>query len=78
MEGCVGVLVSSLVLLHSPSGREVRINPQAVVTMHAAIPGVENQHITSKAKCAIHTSDGKFTAVIETCEMVCEAFLKPQ
>jgi hypothetical protein len=71
---CAGVLVSSLVLLHTPPGQEIQINPSTVVTMRAAVPGVENKNLVNHVKCAISTSDGKFLSVIETCEQVCSAF----
>lgn len=59
-----------VVLLHTPDGHEVMLNPRQITTMHAAIPGKPNEVMTEEARCRIGTTDGKFLGVIETCDTV--------
>jgi hypothetical protein len=58
-------LVLQLVLLTTPDGQSVAINPDEVVSVRPPSPG-HHAHI----KCVIYTSDGKFTAVREDCATV--------
>lgn len=64
------VAASVLVLLHAPDGHEIHINPVTVTSMHAAIEGQKNKSVTEQVKCLINTTDGKFLAVVETCDVV--------
>jgi hypothetical protein len=59
-----------LLLLHSPDGREIYIRPDSVTTMRAAVSGHKNKLVTDTARCVLHTTDGKFSSVRETCQMV--------
>jgi hypothetical protein len=68
------VIAVVLVLLHSPSGRDILINPAAVTSMQAAIEGKKNERIAEEVRCLINTSDGKFVSVVEPCERVRELF----
>lgn len=70
--GAIEVAASVLVLLHAPDGRAILINPAAVTSMHAAIEGKTNEHVTEEVRCIINTSDGKFVSVIEGCDRVHE------
>lgn len=70
------VLALGLVLLHGPQKHDLYVNPSAVTTMRAAVPGEKNKHITDAAECVLNTSDGKFISVVETCETVRELFEK--
>lgn len=75
MTGALAVLIgaaSVLVALHGPNGHEILINPDAVTSMHSAIPGQKNRQFTDEVRCMINTSDGKFLSVVETCERVRE------
>ena len=65
-----GLILASLLLLHGPTGREIRINPRNVTSLHAPQPGQRNTSVTAGANCLINTSDGKFVSVAETCEAV--------
>jgi uncharacterized protein YlzI (FlbEa/FlbD family) len=58
-----------LLLLHGPDGREIYINPETVTTMRAA-PHDKNKHFPDEARCMLNTNDGKFIAVIESCEEI--------
>lgn len=60
----------ALLLLHGPTGREIRINPRTITSLHAPVSGQRNTTITDGANCLINTSDGKFVSVVETCEAV--------
>jgi hypothetical protein len=57
-----------LLLLHTPDGREIYIRADSVTTMRAAVH--ENKLVTDSARCVLHTTDGKFNSVRETCQMV--------
>jgi len=59
-----------VVLLHTPDGHEVLLNPKQVTAMHSSVPGKPNEVMTDEVRCRISTTDGKFLAVIETCDIV--------
>jgi hypothetical protein len=59
-----------LVLLHTPKGYEVYVNPESVTSMHADRPGATHEVFTDAVKCLLNLSDGKFVSVIETCDQV--------
>lgn len=59
-----------LVLLHSPAGHEIMVNPREVVAMHAKNPEQPNEHFTDAVQCMINTTDGKFITVVEPCDTV--------
>src|SRR5215203_632991 len=63
-------LVIALLLLHGPTGREIRVNSRSVTTLHASVPGQPNKALADGANCLINTTDGKFISVVETCEAV--------
>jgi hypothetical protein len=67
------MLLLVLVLLHAPEGRELVVNSALVTTMRSA-DGKGNKYIAGDARCLIHTSDGKFVSVIESCDEVRELF----
>jgi threonine dehydratase len=62
----------ALIVLHSPDGHVVLVNPDGVTSMHSAIAGQKNQNISDKVRCLVNTTDGKFVSVIETCDAVRE------
>jgi hypothetical protein len=66
----IGIVILLLLLLHGPTGREIRLNPRTVTSLHAPMTPGHNQAITEGANCLINTADGKFIAVIETCAEV--------
>lgn len=63
-------LILALLLLHGPTGREIRVNPNSVTSLHSSVPGQPNKVLTDGSKCLINLTDGKFVSVAETCEMV--------
>jgi hypothetical protein len=70
-------MVLTLVLLHSPTGGAIYVNPDTVTTMRSP-PAEKNKHFTDEAKCLLNTSDGKFISVVETCDQVRTLFRERQ
>lgn len=62
------------ILVHSPGGHEIGINAKKIIAMrsgHGEDGDGKNSHLVNKhVHCVIHTEDGKFFGVIETCENV--------
>jgi uncharacterized protein YlzI (FlbEa/FlbD family) len=56
-----------LIRLHSPDGHEIDINPREITVIREREHG---KHFTPGVECAISMSDGKFVAVVETCDEV--------
>ena len=54
-----------LIRLHGPNGQVIYINPVQVVSVR---PPRVPDHVTPDIHCLLHTADGKFIAVSETCE----------
>jgi hypothetical protein len=69
MPGVVITIVLELLQLTGPDGQHVEVNPAEIVTLREV---TKNEHFAPGTKCLIHTSDGKFVAVQETCEKVHE------
>jgi hypothetical protein len=67
------LLVLDLVTFTGPEGQLIPVNPAMVVTLRK--PRGE-QHFDPDVKCLIHTTDGKFVAVVEDCDTVREALRK--
>lgn len=65
-----GPTVASLILLHGPTGREIRINPRNVTSLQSPQSPGKNQVLIDGVNCLINTSDGKFVSVVETCPAV--------
>ena len=65
----VVTIVVTLIELTGPAGQVILVNPAEVVTVRA--PRV-TEHFGPGIRCLINTADGKFTAVIEVCEVVRE------
>jgi hypothetical protein len=61
----VAVLVAlHLVPLPGPDGQPIPINPDRVVSLRPAPGGIYHH----KVRCVVHTDDGKFIAVSESCK----------
>jgi hypothetical protein len=67
-----------LILLHAPGGRVIQINPEAVVSLTAAVEGQSNKSVSDAVRCIINTMDGKFISVIESCEEISRMIGRPQ
>jgi hypothetical protein len=60
-----------LIRLHGPEGQDIYVNPQAVVSVRAPR---RTDTVGPQLHCLLHTTDGKYIAVVETCaQFVAEA-----
>jgi len=66
-----------LVLVHSPNGDVIEINPDQIVSLRAAAPGkLEEDRLYHKSvKCLIVTADGKSIPAVENCAEI-KAFIE--
>lgn len=69
------VLAIFLAELMGIDGQIIEVNPKAVVSVRTVRPG---EHFGRGAKCLIHTSDGKFIVVVETCDMARRKLEEPK
>jgi hypothetical protein len=69
MEGFL--LALYLVALTGPDGQVIVVNPQSVVSIRTVREPTKGQ-FGKDVQCLIHTSDGKFLSVVESCEVVRE------
>ena len=62
----------SLILLHSPDGYQVQINPEQVTSLITEREHREkgNRLYPDKAKCLVRLADGTQVPVTETCDDV--------
>ena len=68
-----------LLVLHRADGGEVVVNPAQIVTLHApGQAGSTARLFTGAARCAIGLSDGKWLAVVETCETIRQRLEEPR
>jgi hypothetical protein len=61
------VLAVAYILGHTPGGFEVDINTAKIISMHRARADAKNKNVTDTVRCVIHTDDGRFTSVTESC-----------
>jgi hypothetical protein len=62
--------MAAMILLHSPGGAEILINPQMVTSLRARIEDEPNKVFTDEVQCMIALADGKFVTVVEHCDIV--------
>jgi len=55
--------VLAFVALTGPGGQPVFVNPSEVISVREPLGG----HYDPAVRCVLHTSDGKYIAVTETC-----------
>lgn len=63
-------IVLDLVELHGLDGQLIELNPAAIITVR--VPRVRD-HFGPGIRCLVHTTDGKFIAVTESCMDVLRA-----
>ena len=68
------LLAYHLIRLTGPEGQEVELNADQIVSLRE--PRGET-HFPKDVRCLIHTSDGKFIGVIESCKIVHELLAEP-
>jgi hypothetical protein len=61
------LLALTLVIVTGPDGQKISINPDEIVSLRE--PRGEG-HFDKNVHCLIHTGDGRFVAVTETCAEV--------
>jgi hypothetical protein len=68
----IPAVVIALVLVHSPNGDLIEINPDQIVSLRAAAPGKEevDRLYHKSVKCLIITADGKSIPAVESCEVI--------
>jgi hypothetical protein len=54
-----------LIRLHGPDGQEIYVNPKTVVSVR---PPRGTDTVGPQLHCLLHTTDGKYIAVTETCD----------
>ena len=57
-----------ILILHSPSGAEISVNADKIVSMRDGER--KGEHVANTLGCVINTNDGKFISVTETCAEV--------
>lgn len=59
------ILTAALVALTGVEDQVININPNEVVSIRP-----QRGNLASGIRCLIHTTDGKYISVIETCDIV--------
>jgi len=61
-----------LLILHTPDGREVRINPDAVTSLQGPKTGAkkDDKLFAEEIHCLVGLADGKNVAVLEDCSVI--------
>lgn len=63
-------IAAALITLHTASGVPIEVNPSYITHMRNPEPGPGGKNFTPGAKCLINMIDGRFIAVVETCDSV--------
>jgi hypothetical protein len=71
-EGKMLFAAAVLVLVHTPNGDLVEVNPDQIVSLRTAAPDREDEKrlYHKSIKCLINLADGKFVAIVENCDTV--------
>ena len=64
------ICAAMLIALHSVDGYEVNVNVDLITIMRGKKDNAGSALFTEGVNCLIHTSDGKYVTVVETCETV--------
>jgi len=67
---CLIAVVLRIIVVHSPGGGEIDINPNGIVSMRSEYRKGEDRMFTENTNCMINTSDGRFISVVESCAEV--------
>ena len=62
--------VVALLLFHNPDGGEIRINPDAITSLHSRHISRDKGLIAEGVGCLIRLNDGNFVSVKEDCHEV--------
>lgn len=63
----IQLITSVLVTLTGPGGQTIDVNPAEIVSLREPRG---DSHFDKDVHCLIHTADGKFISVIESCAAV--------
>ena len=63
------LLISTLIALQGPDGQTIWLNPDAVISVREP-RGIKHGHWPAGVRCLIITVDGKFIALVESCDRV--------
>lgn len=74
----VSVVAGAYILGHTPGGFEVDINTKKIISMHRSQTDGKNKNVTDAVRCVIHTDDGRFTSVIESCADILRMIAKEE
>jgi hypothetical protein len=64
-----------LVVVHTPDGQAVQLNPQAVIQLR--VPQKVEGHFPPGVKCIVNTFDGKITSTVEDCQTIARELGSP-
>ena len=59
-----------LITLHMIDGRVVQVNPKQITQLMSSMPDGTNKVMVEGVKCVVRFTDGSYTSVAETCDMV--------
>jgi hypothetical protein len=62
------LIAASLIALHTPPHARIDLNPAQIVMLRE--PRDHETLLSQEAECIVLTVDGKFVAVVETCDQV--------
>ena len=68
MAGLIIALITHFLSVHGPDGQPIDIAVDQIVSLRTR--RAEEEHLHPEVKCQIHTTDGKFIGVAETCTEV--------
>lgn len=57
-----GIILAALVAVTGPGAKQILVNPHEVVSVRPA-----PANLTDGVQCLIHTTDGKYISVLESC-----------
>lgn len=69
MENPVALLAAGFIILHGLDGRPVSVNPEAITSLQHKTQA-KNVMVGEKANCIVNLADGKFVAVLESCDTI--------
>jgi hypothetical protein len=60
---------TALIMLTGPEHQPISVNPAQIVTTRSVRPSAK-EDFARGIRCLVHTTDGKFISVVETCDDV--------
>jgi len=69
MEWFVALFASVFIILHAPDGQVIYLNPDQVTNIRKP-RRTEDGHFVRGTNCLVFTTDGKYFATHESCEVI--------